>query len=71
MAKMYEANMRDFVVWLHEESGTMFHQFHYVGDDFDADMKKCAAAPALARSRPPSTRSVGARVGTLSRAWVG
>ena len=47
MAKMYEANMRDFVVWLHEESGTMFHQFHYVGDDFDADMKKCAAAPAL------------------------
>ena len=26
MARMYEANMRDFVVWLHEETNTMFHQ---------------------------------------------
>eukprot|EP00316_Scyphosphaera_apsteinii_P003189 CAMPEP_0119334950 /NCGR_PEP_ID=MMETSP1333-20130426/88406_1 /TAXON_ID=418940 /ORGANISM="Scyphosphaera apsteinii, Strain RCC1455" /LENGTH=100 /DNA_ID=CAMNT_0007345383 /DNA_START=48 /DNA_END=347 /DNA_ORIENTATION=- len=37
MGRMYECNMRDFVVWLHEETSTMFHQFVYVGKDFDSD----------------------------------
>lgn len=36
MQRMYDCNMRDFVVWLHEESCTMFHQFVYVGSDFEA-----------------------------------
>jgi L-rhamnose mutarotase len=38
MAVMYEHNMRDFTVWLHEESGLMFHHYVYIGDDFEADM---------------------------------
>ena len=47
MAKMYECNMRDFTVWLHEETNTMFHQFVYVGSDFDEDMKKCGSDPIV------------------------
>ena len=38
MAAMYKHNMRDFTVWLHEESGLMFHQFVYIGTDFTSDM---------------------------------
>ena len=34
-AKMYLANMRNFVVYLHEETFTMFHHFEYIGDDFE------------------------------------
>ena len=47
MARMYASNMRDFTVWLHEESGTMFHQFVYIGDDFDSDMALVAADPIV------------------------
>lgn len=45
MDRMYKSNMRDFMVWLHEESMTMFHSFCYVGDDFEADMAAIAADP--------------------------
>ena len=47
MERMYECNMRDFVVWLHKETNTMFHQFVYVGSDFDADMAKVGADPIV------------------------
>ena len=47
MACMHKCNMRDFVVWYHEETSTMFHQFIYVGDDFDADMANVAASPVV------------------------
>ena len=47
MERMYRANMRDFVVWLHEETNQMFHQFCYVGDDFEADMASVAADPIV------------------------
>ena len=40
--QMYEANMRNFVVYYHEETSQMFHHWEYVGDDFAADMKKCS-----------------------------
>ena len=47
MARMHRSNMRDFTVWLHEASGTMFHQFVYVGDDFDADMAAIDSDPIV------------------------
>lgn len=47
MARMQQQNMRDFTVWLHAESNTMFHQFVYVGDDFDRDMAAVAADPIV------------------------
>merc|ERR1712217_136410 len=47
MAKMYECNMRDFSVWLHEERNTMFHQFVYIGEDFEADMAKTSEDPII------------------------
>lgn len=47
MDRMYKANMRDFVVWFHEETHTMFHQFVYVGTDFEADMASVAADPVV------------------------
>ena len=45
MQRMYESNMRDFQVWLHEETGTMFHSFVYIGDDFQTDMARIASDP--------------------------
>ena len=47
MAKMYACNMRDFTVWLHEESGLMFHQFVYVGEDFERDMAAVGEDPIV------------------------
>ena len=47
MAKMYECNMRNFVVYFHEETGYMFHHWEYVGDDFDADMARCGSDPII------------------------
>jgi L-rhamnose mutarotase len=47
MAKMFEANMRNFVVYYHEETQLMFHHWEYVGDDFDADMAKCVNDPII------------------------
>lgn len=47
MSRMYRANMRDFVVWIHEETNTMFHQFVYCGHDFDADMASVASDPIV------------------------
>ena len=47
MAKMYECNMRDFSVWLHEETGLMFHQFVYIGSDFDRDMAAVGEDPVV------------------------
>lgn len=47
MAKMYECNIRDFCVWLHEESSLMFHQFVYVGKDFGRDMAAIAQDPIV------------------------
>jgi len=44
---MFEHNMRDFTVWLHEETNQMFHQFVYIGDDFDADMAAVGADPVV------------------------
>ncbi|KAL3909481.1 MAG: hypothetical protein SGPRY_009411, partial [Prymnesium sp.] len=47
MARMYASNMRDFTVWLHEESGLMFHQFVYIGKDFETDMAAAAQDPIV------------------------
>jgi len=47
MARMYASNMRDFTVWLHEETNTMFHQFVYIGTDFEADMAAVGADPVV------------------------
>ena len=47
MERMFKQNMRDFTVWYHEETNTMFHQFVYIGDDFDADMAAVAADPIV------------------------
>lgn len=47
MSRMFACNMRDFVVWLHEETNTMFHQFVYIGNDFDADMARVGADPVV------------------------
>ena len=47
MARMYTANMRNFVVYLHEPSHTMFHHFEYIGDDFDGDMAAVEADPVI------------------------
>ena len=47
MARMYRSNMRDFTVWLHEETHTMFHQFVYIGDDFEADMAAVSNDPVV------------------------
>eukprot|EP00315_Gephyrocapsa_oceanica_P035242 CAMPEP_0185440652 /NCGR_PEP_ID=MMETSP1365-20130426/40510_1 /TAXON_ID=38817 /ORGANISM="Gephyrocapsa oceanica, Strain RCC1303" /LENGTH=261 /DNA_ID=CAMNT_0028046063 /DNA_START=60 /DNA_END=844 /DNA_ORIENTATION=+ len=47
MARMYASNMRDFVVWFHPTTNMMFHQFIYVGTDFDADMVRIAADPVV------------------------
>ena len=47
MARMYASNMRDFVVWFHPTTNMMFHQFIYVGTDFDADMARVAADPVV------------------------
>jgi L-rhamnose mutarotase len=40
-----QANMRNFVVYYHEELSLMFHHWEYVGDDFEADMAKCDKDP--------------------------
>jgi L-rhamnose mutarotase len=47
MERMNRSKMRDFTVWLHEETNTLFHQFVYVGDDYDADMAAVAADPVV------------------------
>lgn len=47
LARMHKQHMRDFSVWLHEETHTMFHSFVYVGDDFEADMAAVDADPVV------------------------
>ena len=49
MRRMYAANMRNFVVYLHEESSTMFHHWEYIGEpqNFDADMASVSADPIV------------------------
>lgn len=47
MERMHKSNIRDFVVWLHEETNTMFHQFIYVGDSFEEDMAAIEADPIV------------------------
>ena len=47
MARMYASGMRDFNVWYHQETQTMFHQWCYVGNDFEADMERVAADPIV------------------------
>ena len=47
MARMHACNMRDFTVWLHEETSLMFHSFVYIGDDFEADMAAVEADPVV------------------------
>ena len=47
MARMYASNMRDFVVWFHPTTNMMFHQFIYVGTDFEQDMARVAADPVV------------------------
>ena len=47
MARMYGANMRNFVVYLHEPSLTMFHHFEYIGDDFEKDMASVESDPII------------------------
>ena len=49
--QMYRSNMRNFVVYYHEETGTMFHHFEYVGEDhqFEADMAAIDADPIVRR----------------------
>mmetsp|Transcript_10730 Transcript_10730/g.17424 ORF Transcript_10730/g.17424 Transcript_10730/m.17424 type:complete len:198 (-) Transcript_10730:134-727(-) len=39
MKRMYDSNMRNFVVYYHKETSLMFHHWEYVGSDFDGDMK--------------------------------
>jgi L-rhamnose mutarotase len=43
-----QANMRNFVVYYHEELNLMFHHWEYVGTDFEADMAKCDNDPISA-----------------------
>ena len=45
-----QANMRNFVVYYHEELNLMFHHWEYVGTDFEADMAKCDNDPISAFS---------------------
>ena len=35
------------MVYYHEETGMMFHHFEYVGDDFEADMKRGDSNPIV------------------------
>ena len=42
-----ECNIRNYSIYLREE--TLFAYFEYVGDDFEADMKKMAADPETQR----------------------
>ena len=42
-----QANMRNFVVYYHEELNLMFHHWEYVGDDFENDMAKCDNDPII------------------------
>ncbi|KAJ9446721.1 L-rhamnose mutarotase [Diplonema papillatum] len=44
---MYNANMRNFQVYLHEETMQMFSHWEYVGSDLDADMKKVSDSPII------------------------
>jgi L-rhamnose mutarotase len=43
LATIRACNIRDYSIFRHEN--TLFAYFHYVGDDFKADMAKMAADP--------------------------
>eukprot|EP00755_Sulcionema_specki_P013415 Sspe_Gene.53900::Locus_29772_Transcript_1_1_Confidence_1.000_Length_737::g.53900::m.53900 len=47
MEKMYHANMRNFVVYLHEETHQMFSHWEYIGDNLEEDMKKLETDPMI------------------------
>ena len=52
LAKLKEVNIRNYSIYLAEvKKGEwyLFSYFEYVGDDFDADMKKMAADPNTKR----------------------
>eukprot|EP01062_Namystynia_karyoxenos_P067466 TRINITY_DN61422_c0_g1_i1.p2 TRINITY_DN61422_c0_g1~~TRINITY_DN61422_c0_g1_i1.p2 ORF type:complete len:226 (+),score=90.08 TRINITY_DN61422_c0_g1_i1:76-678(+) len=47
MERMYRRNMRNFVVYLHEETNIMFSHWEYVGDNLEADMKAMDSDPLI------------------------
>ena len=47
MEKMYKANMRNFVVYLHEPTMQMFHHWEYIGSDFQKDMASLDNDPMI------------------------
>mmetsp|Transcript_5801 Transcript_5801/g.10872 ORF Transcript_5801/g.10872 Transcript_5801/m.10872 type:complete len:192 (+) Transcript_5801:66-641(+) len=49
MRRMYVCGIRNFVVYLHEETRVMFSHFEYVGNDFERDMKAIGEDPVVNR----------------------
>ncbi|GAB5362356.1 hypothetical protein AAMO2058_000789900 [Amorphochlora amoebiformis] len=47
MKRMYDSNMRNFVVYYHKETSLMFHHWEYVGTDLKSDMDKVAGDPIV------------------------
>ncbi|NLH99823.1 MAG: L-rhamnose mutarotase [Chthonomonadales bacterium] len=47
LAKIAECNMRNYSIF--HKDGYLFAYFEYVGDDFEADMRRMAADPATQR----------------------
>ena len=47
LAKISECNIRNYSIF--HRKGLLFAYFEYVGDDFEADMKKMAADPTTQR----------------------
>ena len=47
--KISECNIRNYSIYLREPENLLFSYFEYLGDNFDADMKKMAADPETQR----------------------
>mmetsp|Transcript_2926 Transcript_2926/g.4204 ORF Transcript_2926/g.4204 Transcript_2926/m.4204 type:complete len:196 (-) Transcript_2926:1140-1727(-) len=47
LKRMYDSNIRNFMVYLHKETNLMFSHFEYVGDDFDKDMQTIDKDPVV------------------------
>jgi len=48
LKKIHDCNIRNYSIFL-LENHTLFAYFEYIGNDFDADMKKMAADPETQR----------------------
>ncbi len=49
LAKLREANVRNYTIFLREPENLLFGYWEYHGSDFDADMKLIAADPETQR----------------------